>query len=231
MRDWRWSSIRQAGVKRLAARAYLDSSYPRPYAGPMTFQTTAPLTHQSLHASNRQAREVVRHAQDWGIDLNPPYQRGSVWTLEQRINLVRSWLLGIPIPAIMVNDRTHQAWIDNNGSTHLDNSGAEWAIIDGKQRLETGIAWWESTFAVPASWFPAEHVERTEDTSDGPYVRYSGLSVIGQRIFTNRAMLPVIEAKVATISAEADLYLLVNMGGTAQTDDDLLNASLHSSEM
>ena len=87
------------------------------------------------------------------------------------------------------------------------------------------------TFAVPASWFPAEHVERTEDTGDGPYVRYSGLSVIGQRIFANRAMLPVIEAKVATISAEADLYLLVNMGGTAETDDDLLNASLHSSQM
>lgn len=198
----------------------------------MTHQTAAPLTHQSLHASNRQGREVMRQAQDGLMDVNPPYQRGSVWTLEQRIGLIRSWLLGIPIPAIMVNDRGGYGWREANGGiSPMDTGEAIYAVVDGKQRVETAIAWWNDEFAVPASWIATDHVEQTEDTDDGPYVRFSGLSTVGQRLFNNRAMLPTIEAQVPTIEAEADLYLLVNMGGTAQTDDDLHNAALHSSAM
>lgn len=197
----------------------------------MTRQTSAPLVHQNLQASNRQAREVMRMASEGALDLNPPYQRGSVWTLDQRIGLVRSWLLGIPVPAVIINDRCTSAWRDANGHSPLDTGIGMYACVDGKQRIETAIAWFAGEFAVPASWFDAESVEAAADTADGPYVRYTGLTVVAQRHFANRAMLPTINAQVATQSAEADLYLLVNMGGTAQTEDDLHNAALHSSAM
>ena len=72
--------------------------------------------------------------------------------------------------------------------------------------------------AVPASWFPAEYVEATVDTGDGPYVYRTGLNMVADRMFRNRAILPVAETTVETIEEEAAVYLLVNGAGTPQTD-------------
>lgn len=198
----------------------------------MTFQTDAPLVHRSLHASNRGAREIARQAFEGDLDLNAPYQRPSVWTPDQQINLVKSWCLGIPVPAIMINDRGTSAWKDaNGGRSPLDHGEAYYAAVDGKQRISTAVAWFFGDLAVPASWFPTEAIETTVATDDGPYVTFAGLSVVAQRHFTNRAMLPAIEANASTVAEEADLYLLVNTGGTAQTQHDLDHASAYASEM
>lgn len=193
----------------------------------MSRQTSVPIRHLSLHASNRSARETARSADRGQIDLTPPYQRGSVWTEDQRMALVRSWLSGVPVPAVILNDRTNDAWVNQYG----DPGEMFWAVVDGKQRIETARAWFTGDLAVPASWFNPEHVAAPIDTADGPYVRFDGLTLPGQRIMGNRASLPVIEAKVASLQEEADLYLLINGGGTPQTDADLANAALHSSEM
>jgi hypothetical protein len=74
-------------------------------------------------------------------------------------------------------------------------------------------------------------VEWYLDTSDGPYVRYPGLTLIGQRLLANRAMLPVIETNLATQADEADLYLMLNTGGAAHTEADLDSAAQHASSM
>lgn len=197
----------------------------------MTLQTDAPLVHMSLSPNNRPWRHVVSLAAEGWLVLDPPYQRASVWTLDQRRNLVRSSLLGVPIPAIIVNDRCTRGWRANMGESPLDTGSGLYAVIDGKQRAETVIAWMHSEFTVPASWFDPDWVETTEDTDDGPYVRYSGLTRKGQRLFDNRAILPQIEAQMPSLAAEADLYLLVNTGGTAQSEQDLTNAANFASEM
>lgn len=195
----------------------------------MTRQSTQPLTHHSLSATNRQAREVANNYKSGWLLLDAPYQRGSVWTLDQRIALVQSWLLGIPVPAIMTNDRMTRRWRETNGREPAVNEPFI-AVIDGKQRCETAIMWFDGDLAVPASWFLPSEVVTTIDTDDGPYVTNDGLSVAEQRRVNNRAMLPVIEANVDSITAEADLYLLVNGGGTPQTAADLDNAALYSSK-
>jgi hypothetical protein len=194
----------------------------------MTRQTTEPLTEHFLAASNRTAKEIATTMADSGwLILDPPYQRASVWTEDQRIALVRSWVSGIPVPAVLINDRTSMAWTKANGPVTGD---ASLAVVDGKQRIETAITWFAGDLAVPASWFPADHVETTVDTDDGPYVTYLGLTLPARRFMGNRAMLPLIEAKVATVEEEADLYLLINGGGTPQTESDLANAASHASE-
>ena len=43
-------------------------------------------------------------------DLSPPYQRGSVWTEDQRLDLMYSLLAGYPIGAVILNDRMNTAW-------------------------------------------------------------------------------------------------------------------------
>lgn len=199
----------------------------------MTRQTDAPLAHVSLHAGNRSAREVARLADSGQLDLEPPYQRGSVWTLDQRIALIRSWCQGIPVGAVTINDRGSVWWADANGSGPLNNPGGKglYAAVDGKQRIMTAQMWFNGELAVPASWFNGEDVAATEDTDDGPYVRYTGLSLSRQRGMGMGFLLPVMEAQLPTQAEEADLFLLLNGGGTPQTPQDMDNAARHASSM
>ncbi|MET9190102.1 DUF262 domain-containing protein [Streptomyces tendae] len=192
----------------------------------MTRQTAAPLEHLSLNAADRQAREIARSfSESFGLDLNPPYQRGRVWNEDQKIALIRSWLTGTPTGVVIFNDRSTPEWKAANGYDPIDRDEAMYACIDGQQRISTAQAWFASELAVPASWFDPTDVETTEATDDGPYVRWSGLTLPRQRHFANRAHLTVATARVATIQEEAAIYLLVNGGGTPQTDADMLNAA------
>ena len=191
----------------------------------MTRQTAAPLNHTTLSASYRRARELARLVDDGDLDLTPPYQRGAVWTDDQRIALIRSWLTGIPSGTVILSDRVNNWWAKANGSTPLDTGAPTWSCVDGKQRISTASGWFASQIAVPASWFEPQFIEVTEDTTDGPYVRYSGLTEVGRRVVDSRALIQVAEAKTcATVQDEAAIYLLVNGGGTPQSDADMANA-------
>lgn len=191
----------------------------------MTRQTAAPLEHLSLNAADRQAREIVRSfTESFGLDLTPPYQRGQVWTDDQKIALVRSWLTGTPTGVVIFNDRSTPEWKAANGYDPTERDEAIYACIDGQQRISAARAWFAGELAVPASWFDPADVTETEDTDDGPYVRWSGLTLPRQRHFANRAHLTVATARVATVQEEAAIYLLVNGGGTPQTDADMANA-------
>lgn len=181
----------------------------------MTRQTGTPITHQSLQSFNRSAREIARMT-EYGLELAPSYQRGSVWTEEQRINLVRSWLAGVPIPAVTINDRLASGMSGINDPAY--------AVIDGKQRIETAIAWFAGELAVPASWFEEDSIAETVATDDGDYVTYNGLTVVAQRHFSNRAQLPTIEVRVKSLEEEAALYVLLEQSGTKQTANDVAKA-------
>lgn len=192
----------------------------------MSRQTAQPLEHLSLNAADRQIRELARSFREsFGLDLNPPYQRGRVWTEDQKVSLIRSWLTGTPTGVVIFNDRSTVEWKQANGYDPVDRDEPMYACIDGQQRISTACEWFDDTIAVPASWFAAEDVETTVSTDDGPYVRYSGLTVPRRRHFANRAQLTVAVARVATVEEEGAIYLLVNGGGTPQTSGDMANAT------
>lgn len=100
-----------------------------------------------------------------------------------------------------------------------------YAVIDGKQRIEAAQAWFGGELAVPASWFDPAMVENPFETEDGLYVYYTGLSTEEQRYQKFNFKLPTVEAKVATIQEEAEIYLLLNSTGAAHTTQDLVNAA------
>ncbi|MEV5194756.1 hypothetical protein AB0K86_19895 [Streptomyces clavifer] len=50
----------------------------------MTHQTKAPIEYTNFEIKHERASALARLADDGGLDLNPSYQRGSVWTLDQR---------------------------------------------------------------------------------------------------------------------------------------------------
>lgn len=193
----------------------------------MTRQTIAPFDHTSLNPSFQSARWLARRIQEGEITLDPPYQRGDAWTLDQRIALVQTWLRGLPAGVVILADRCNTAWAAANpGRDPYKDNEPLWACVDGKQRLTTAVMWFSSAFAVPASWVPADYIATTEDTEDGPYVRQNGLTAKGERFMERYCSLLVAETKdCASEAAEAAFYLLVNGGGTPQTDADMRNAT------
>lgn len=188
----------------------------------ITMQTQAPIEHIQVATTNRPLGWIL----DFGrgdrrreLEMDQPYQRGDVWGLTRRRNLIRSMLLGIPIPSLVVNDRFGARF--REPGYEQDRNWA-YAIVDGKQRATTWLMFANDEFAVPASWFAADEIEQTEDTADGPYVRYSGISRRMQRHFETLP-IGVAEGRFKTLAAERMVFELVNFGGVpqGQTDDDL----------
>lgn len=184
-----------------------------------SYQTSEPVQDLRITATALSWGELVRQVQDGDVTYDLPYQRGSVWNYQQRIMLVHSILSGTPIPAIIVNARPRDMWYDAAGERL-----PVVAVIDGQQRLTAIRLFVEDDLPVPASWFPAEDVETVEQTEDGPYVRFSGLTLAMQRSF-KRMAVPVAEARLASIADEAAVYLRVNGSGTPQSDEDMARAA------
>lgn len=67
---------------------------------------------------------LVTYFNEERVNLNPVFQRGSVWKIGDRRELIKNVVLGRPIPAIFV-------YKDEAGSKYVFN------ILDGKQRLES----------------------------------------------------------------------------------------------
>lgn len=190
----------------------------------MTRQTSQPLSRLPINASSMPLTNLVQYVECGRIDLNPPYQRGDVWTADQRVALVYSWLTGATVPSITINDRSGQIWTDIEAFDIGRTDVGIWAVIDGRQRLTTAAMWMHGEFAVPASWFPAGSCAVTEDTEDGSYVRYTGLTDAGQSRSTDRSIIPVGMGEFETVQEEAGIYLLLNGGGTPQTTAEMDNA-------
>lgn len=151
-----------------------------------------------------------RDFDDPRFDMDQPYQRGVAWGVKRRQNFIKSILMGVPIPSIVINDRF------NAGFSHPGYSrDRNWmhAVVDGKQRVTTIQSFINNEFWIPHEW--------VEDDTRGQ-VCYGDLPLPFQRRFRHTPM-PVEEGQFATLDHEAELFDLVNFGGLAQgeVDDDL----------
>ncbi|MGW9210654.1 DUF262 domain-containing protein [Embleya sp. NPDC055664] len=70
------------------------------------------------------------------LDLDPPYQRRSVWNLEYQQFFIETILLRYPAPAIFLHEE-----IESDGTTNYH-------VVDGKQRLTTLFEYVTGDFAV-----------------------------------------------------------------------------------
>lgn len=170
-------------------------------------QTTSPLPSLSLDNKSRPLDFFAMKVEQGRLEMDQDYQRGLVWGIERKQNLIRSMLMGLPIGAVTLNNRL---MADFEGST-------DFSVIDGKQRVSAILGFMSDEFGVPASWFPAERVETVVE--DG-LVYWSGLSAVAQRKFENTP-LATTEAQVGTVGEEEVIFDLINFGGVAQGESDL----------
>jgi uncharacterized protein with ParB-like and HNH nuclease domain len=83
------------------------------------------------------------------LNLDPGFQRKSVWTFSDRLRLIQSIVVGYPLTSVFLYRR------DQNGRVVYD-------VIDGKQRLET-IFMFTKLGRFKKQWFEAKL-----DLDDGP---------------------------------------------------------------
>jgi hypothetical protein len=155
------------------------------------------------------ARNVMHFLSGWRqretFDLHAPYQRGSVWKLEQRQKLIQSLLRGLPVGSIITNLR--------------GPADAQYHVVDGKQRIEALRAFDSGNVPVPAWWWADTDLIADGVSSDG-MMTHSALSERGIRRFENLS-IGTLEAQVPTIEAEAELFALINTAGTDQESDTI----------
>lgn len=174
----------------------------------------------SLQPRNRTLDHFMYVERRARYDVDQDYQRGSVWDDDRRRDLIKSIAQGLPIGSLIISDRGYR-----------EGGIGEFAIIDGKQRLETLWAFEDDEFAVPAGWFPKEEQELFGDLEPLIYkgrtvrgVRFSQMSERFHRKFTNLPM-PALEAEGLTHEQEAEVFYLINAGGVAQDQVTIDNAA------
>ena len=164
---------------------------------------------------------LVRPGRENTFDLNAPYQRGSVWTVEQRRLFINSILCGFPIPGVFVAELPY---------------GGEFSyrVIDGKQRIETIRMFANNELTVPSAWFDPKQL-----SSDNEYVtfdecqghpeirRFRNKQLPSHEFDPSRSFDHETRTWIETtdpaehLRIEADLYMRLNNGGTPHTDADL----------
>jgi hypothetical protein len=154
-----------------------------------------------LSSTHRPCDVILYWSEKDHLLLSPPYQRGLVWGHKRKVNLIRSLLLGVPIPSIVVNDRFAAGW------------GEEIAVIDGKQRMTTLLEWFKGTLGVPAEWFGVVGDENG-------LVHFPYLPLPIQRHLKNYP-LPFTEAQLPSLEAEREVFDLINFGGVPQGESDI----------
>lgn len=185
-----------------------------------------PLKNRNISSSGRSLSDLIHWLDTGDIELNTPYQRGDVWTEQQRVNLIKSILMGIPIAALVINRRgDNQFWDKVSGP--IKAGEPYYACIDGKQRLTAVSMWMRSELPVPRWWFDPSDVDADAPSSDLVY--FEDLTPAGRRYFKNIAVLPVAEAKLCSVEEEAEVYGLINSAGTAHTGAELARAKMIAS--
>lgn len=171
------------------------------------------LTRLTLESANTALRTLVGDSE---FLLDPPYQRGLVWGTERKRRLIRSLLMGIPVGTIIVNDRQKHYDAFLSAGHSLDEAYAM-SVIDGKQRITAVRDFYDNCFAIPAHWLDAAYI--ADAACDYEEITYAEMTPLGQRVFK---MLPIsiTTASVDSVTAEAEIFDLINFGGVAQDDVD-----------
>lgn len=145
----------------------------------------------STHGCDFDIKYLERGLETWNVDTNPPYQRGHVWTDEQRSAFLGYWLQGGTTPTLWVWDPPEVLGV-----------GPRPELIDGKQRLTALLKWWHNEIAADV---------------DGRMI-YARDTDMRLRIHHT---IHITFVRLATRSDVLRFYLRLNGGGTPHSPEEL----------
>jgi hypothetical protein len=79
-----------------------------------------------------------------GIDMDPDYQRGHVWSLSDKVALIKSIFENVDIGKFVFINRTYE---------HAVESGNFYEVLDGKQRVTAILEFYENRFSHAGLYF------------------------------------------------------------------------------
>lgn len=197
------------------------------------------------HWFNREVEDPDGLSGD-NVVLDAPYQRGSVWDLDRRRNLIRSLVMGLPVGSVIYAKLPF--------GIYEDRPAAHYRIIDGRQRIETVRAFHQGEFTVPGHWFNSEWADDDLRSRDVTYpelpqplrsmIQHRHLPGLEFESFRYHTLNPDYDPTLRAgyggvkrsdprthrylwhdrtndeaLALEAEVFLLVNFGGVEQTDE------------
>lgn len=97
-----------------------------------------------LYYNNSELHSLIHSYYSFGIDMNPDYQRGYVWGQEDKELLIDSIFKNIDIGKFVLIHLSNSEWSER---------GYSYEILDGKQRLNTIIEFYENRLQYNGKYF------------------------------------------------------------------------------
>jgi len=153
------------------------------------------------------------------IDIHPEFQRFFRWSEEQKTNLIESLLLGIPIPAVFVSQR----------------SDGVWDVVDGLQRLSTiyqfvGILKDEEGKLIPplvlhpTKYLPSLGGKKWEDENE--LFPNDAIGTDARLLIKRSKIQASIILRESDETAKYDLFQRLNTGGSQLSPQEVRNCIL-----
>ncbi len=167
----------------------------------------ATLTHKTTTKSILNLQDLYRGGH---LNLNPGFQRQSVWATRDRARLIDSVLRNYPLPAIFLYKR-------------VDDGHLIFDVIDGKQRLESIFRF---TGLIRGERF--ETKTQLPGQSENQWVDWSYLKRTHQQHLFTMYELPVIEVD-GELGDIIDVFVRINSTGKALTQQEKRHARYYNS--
>lgn len=165
----------------------------------------------SFDSGQKTVQEIIHLYEKKLLNLNPGFQRFSVWSKTDRSNLIDSMIKNYPLPSVFFYRREH------NGEIIYD-------VIDGKQRIESILMF---SGVMPGEEFEAKI--QLPDESKIESIDWKELKRRKCQSLINGYKLQVIEV-YGELSDIIDLFVRINSTGKALTTAEKQHARYYNSD-
>lgn len=144
----------------------------------------------------------------YNTDINPDYQRGHVWTDEQRRRYVGFVIQGGQNRPLIINEGPKGNGVGWPGRENEDSYTFRTELVDGKQRYTSLTKWFNGALAARLYDGSTLHIEELEQDDKSMRLLRSTIRIRLGMVKLNR-------------TETLRYYLRLNGGGTAHSDDEL----------
>lgn len=162
----------------------------------------------TFESDKKTVKELLNHYEKKNLNLEPAFQRESVWQEFQRRKLIQSIYENVPIPSIFLYEREK-------------NSDIVYDVIDGKQRLESIFMFMGvKGFRGNKFWFRANWEEENETMHE--FLYWNELD--------KKEQIRILNYPIQTItirgsqSAIADIFVRINSTGSRLKPQEIRKA-------
>ena len=166
-----------------------------------------PLT---FHLTDKTVTDLINLQENRQLNLNPSFQRDSVWKPLHRRRFIQTILDGYPVPSIFL-------YLDDNGTYY---------VLDGKQRLET-IFKFAKVSGVRREDLAVKY--RLGDGDGERWLDWRALRKAGRETAFRSYRMQVVEVH-GELSDIVELFVRINSTGTALTRAEVRNAKFYKKE-